>query len=238
MSRLSQGSVSWVQMELYHIGELSKAETSRVAAYLESAPSPDVMDVTIRNDKRPMPPLCIDEIWNIGPSWTQRLSGPVWGFAAAACVALVIAVLVTDSKRRDILSDDTPVRIKGGETALSVIRNRNDLLTANPKTYRDGDRLKLNLTTAATEPFWAEIVVQQGSELFFPYDDLVEIKGGNRVSLPGAIGLTGTGRVTICILALDPMPSRTAIRRDGIPADTENIACVELEDRAEKELSK
>ena len=234
MNRPYKGYVSWVQMELYHLGELPQKEAAHVAAYLNTTSSPDFMDVYIRNDKRPMPPLQIDALLNSAPSFWSILKKPTMALAAAA-VALLFVLFLPDAKQTERSRRPATIRIKGGDLALSITRNREGLITEQPKTYKDGDLFKVRLTSSAIEPLFAELFVYQGDEIFFPYDDVIEIRSGNRISLPKAIELTGENAVQICVFISDSMPSRRTLRNMKLSSDIDHVACVSLNEHKTKE---
>lgn len=233
MSRPHYGGISWVQMELYHLGELPEKEATHVERYLKTASTPDFMDVYIRNDTRPMPPLRFNKKKSKELSGLFRFGKPAFALTAAVCALFLLLVLYTQYQPDKRYESGSEIRVKGGKMALSVIGSRDNFLKEHPSGYKDGDLLKLSLTSSVQDVVMTEVIVQQGSEIYFPYGDLVEIRAGNRIPLPGAIRLTGTGTVNICVLIADPMPSRRMIRTQGLSKDLGQLACVRLNNHEE-----
>lgn len=144
--------------------------------------------------------------WNRG--WL--VSG---GGLAAALAALLLFVLV----RRDAPPDDNNrfaslLHVKGaGDVSVTLVRERDGVITFDPSDVADGDRWKIQLTCAQGGAVWADIAVLQNGLTSHPLSPQ-RLACGNEVVLPGAFRITGGG-AELCVALDDRPPPRTRWRR-------------------------
>ena len=201
--------VSWLKMERYALGEVGPAELAEIDVHLHGCEACQARLDEIRGDLEPMPELPV-----VLPE--RRSRGGVLALAAAA-------VLVAVAMPRSGELPGATVAYKGGELALEVVRERDGALSRGATTYRDGDRLAVELSCPPGEADWA-LVVWQGDERVEPFDSSAPLVCGNGVAL-GAIEVSGPGEITICAV-LDPVG---ALSEPGaLPAAA---ACTVLEEQ-------
>ncbi|MCU0663435.1 MAG: zf-HC2 domain-containing protein [Myxococcota bacterium] len=221
------GAVSWLTLEQYQLGELSTVERATVAGHLDACPTCLARYNAILEDDRPLRPLPrVEVVARSGWSWTPAKT---WSLATAlsACVlAIALGVVLRTGGKGEF--QGASVGIKGGDLALTVIREREGQVVENPQRYESGDRLRLELTCAWTGRHEWDVVVFQDGKRFFPYDSPQPIVCGNRVPLPGAFRLTGMAPTTICAVLGTGLAARSQI---GVVADRlpEPKVCVALD---------
>lgn len=198
-------SVSWLLLERYQLGEVSAAERVQVEAHLTDCPGCQADLDALTLDDRPLPAL--PGVTRGRPRWT-------WAFAGlAACGLVLTLVAVLWAPWRSATEGDIPparIQVKGGELALTLIRDRVGVTDENPTRYEDGDRFRIELTCPPGAQPW-DVVVFQAGRAHFPYAAAGPIACGNRVGLPGAFSLSGPGPVTVCAMVGDAMPRRADV---------------------------
>lgn len=195
--------VSWLLLERYQLGEVSAAERARVAAHVDACPACRADLDGLASDDRPLPPL--PEVAPARTRWPLA-----WAGLAAAAAAIILLVALWAPWRPVGGAGIPPARIqvKGGELALTLIRERDGATSENPSRYLDGDRFRIELTCPPGELHW-DVVVFQADQAHFPYSPRGPTACGNRVGLPGAFRLTGSGPVTVCALVGAEPPARS-----------------------------
>ncbi|MBN2716021.1 MAG: hypothetical protein JXX14_09200, partial [Deltaproteobacteria bacterium] len=119
---------------------------------------------------------------------------------------------------------------KGGELAISAVREREGIINHSPETFKAGDRFRLyvSLPTDSDQPVETEVVVFQGREIHFPYAARPKMYGGNMRPLPDAFQFTGAQSTQVCIAAGDNLPSRQRILQLGKQALPISTVCIRL----------
>lgn len=141
-------------------------------------------------------------------SWTLGGAG-----LAAALAALLLFVLV----RRDAPPDGDNrfaalLHVKGaGDVSVTLVRERDGVITFDPSDVADGDRWKIQLTCAQGGAVWADVAVLQNGLTSHPLSPQ-RLACGNEVVLPGAFRITGGG-AELCVALDDRPPPRTRWRR-------------------------
>ncbi len=218
--------LSWLLLERYQLGEVSAAERARVEDHLGGCAGCRAdLDALVADD-RPLPPL--PEATPARTRWSLAVAG-----LAATAAAVVLAIALWAPWRQGGGAGVPPARIqvKGGELALTLIREREGVTTENPSRYLDGDRFRIELTCPPGERAW-DVVVFQADQAFFPYAAAGPLACGNRVGLPGAFRLTGSGPVTVCALVGEDLPVRSDLAAMRIEALADRSVCVQLDEFA------
>jgi hypothetical protein len=219
-------SLSWLTLERLAAGELSASERESLERALAADPESARIVERIRADERPLPSLPTRAPGQPAgrrasrASWRERWAGILhsWRLPAMAGALLAAAVLLVWLARPDathsIIADMPGPRLhigdgttKGGDVAISLVRERAGAITHEPDSYQDGDRFKVLLTCPLGIPLFGDIVVYQedgqlagqetgqagqaGQEASFPFARRGEpLACGNRVALPGAFALS------------------------------------------------
>ena len=220
--------VSWMKLEQYHLGELSPAERQEISLHLDNCPACAACAKSITDDHRALPPLPAPEA---APS---LITLPRIVFATvAAAAAMVVALLLPPSVFDGENEKTGHVAYRGGETALTIARERNGRVVENPEVYLSGDRFRLFATVAGKgEQVW-DVVVFQGDEVFFPLTPVDAIGPGNNIPLAGAFRVDGEAAIEICLMVGERVPSRDVLRREGRKALLENAVCRTIESAKE-----
>ncbi len=218
--------VSWLRLELYHLGELPDAESELSGAHLESCGACAASLHRLERDQRklaPLPDRAEAPRRNPWLGWTLRLA-PV----AAAAVFLVSTVW----KGPETPERPGVVTIKGGDVSISLVRERDGRIEVDPVAfsagakrgiYRSGDRFQVAVTCPGPDAMSADVVVYQSGEAHFPYEAAQRVRCGNRVPLRGAFRITGTDAVEICV-AVSEQSDRDALARHDLPATSDCAA--------------
>jgi hypothetical protein len=218
--------VSWLTLERYHLCELDPDEARKVAAHLETCPVCAACAESIAADHRVMPPLPEVTVPEKRPLLTWWRLVP----ALAAAMAALIIVLVRPFFTEDH-PDKAPDRIayRGGELAMTLVRERDGAIVENSDQYLSGDRFRLFATVPGNTATPWDVAVFQDGEVFFPLTPEREIGPGNNLPLPGAFRLTGTVPTEICLFIGSSLPGRNKIEREGKRALPETAVCRTLE---------
>jgi hypothetical protein len=126
----------------------------------------------------------------------RRRAGAALGGAALAAAAALLLILWPERDGTRQL-----VGVKGGDTVLSLVRERGGVVSHDPVSYRDRDRFKLLVTCDAPGEVEASAMIFQGAEVLTPLGPAL-VRCGNRVPLPGAFRLSGRQPAVVCV-ALD-----------------------------------
>jgi hypothetical protein len=153
-----------------------------------------------------------------------RRAVPITGALAAA--AAILLVLGKNPSGPDTTggSGEGP-RVKGGAGAPSfaLVRDDEALIEEAGGSFHDGDRFKVLVTCPPDTHTRFDVVVWDAEGASFPLAAAGDVACGNRVALPGAFRVTGSSRMTVCLLASDAGAiDRERVRRNGlaaIPAD-------------------
>ena len=217
--------VSWLLLERYQIGEVSAAERRQVEAHLETCTGCQADLDKLVSDDRPLPALPQPE--PARPRWSWTLAGVS---AAAAAIALVVGLWAPWRPPAPSAIPPARIQIKGGELALTLIREREGVITQNPTRFAAGDRFRIELTCPPGRTNW-DVVVFQADQAYFPYAAAGPVTCGNRVGLPGAFSLTGSGPVTVCATVGDVLPPRVDVVGMTFEALAERSVCQSLRAR-------
>ncbi len=213
--------VSWLTLEQYRLRELPPEAARTVAAHLEICPACAACVQAITADERPMLPL---------PEVVAREGRPLWSrprlvtaLAAAAAVIAVLLVRPFVGERPDVPPDR--VAYRGGELAITLVRERGGAVVENPTRYVSGDRFKVLATVPGRAAAPWDLVVFQDREAFFPLSPGGEVAPGSDRPLPGAFRITGASQTEICLYIGRPLPGRDRIRKIGRGALPEAAVC-------------
>ena len=218
--------VSWLQMEQYHLGELSEALTSKVRGHLDTCANCATSMDSIVNDSmvlKPLPEIEHQGIFDRFAFTPLRLAT-----AGGALAALIFALLLLWPAAK-VTTDYPPARIgyKGGDLAISVVRDRDGAITHEPEGFLDGDRFSIQITCPPGNRA-LDVAVFQGDAVYFPYDNQDSVLCANTVSIPGAFSLNGPESVFVCVI-VDEIPQRARLASRGLEALPPSSVCIELD---------
>jgi len=219
--------VSWLRLERYHLGELPEQERVELTAHLKGCEACRASLEAIEGDDRALPPLPTTES---APreSWLGNLFGPRWAPVLAAAAAVLLAVVLAPELERGDLPPSR-ITLKGGDLAISLVRERDGVVVEDPEAYRPGDRLQVRLTCPEKrEPTRWDVVVFQAGETLFPLADPQPLRCGNKVMLPGAFRLTGGAPAAVCLIVGEELPARAELGGSGLAGLPRNAVCALL----------
>lgn len=229
-SRVKNGchgqSVSWLKLERYHIGELRAEDQREIASHLSECPLCNQKYQQIITDDRPLRQLEIKTVSETSSSFRFAL---MWGLGVTATVAALLFVVVRTNPDAPPTFPGSKISYKGGDTVVTLAREREGRVIYDPQTYRNDDRFRLFLTSPEVGLLPVEVVVFQGCDVYFPYPDRLEIPSGNRVPIAGALRLTGNEKTRVCILLGPDLPSRDLIKSMVRKTVSRNTVCYQLD---------
>lgn len=219
--------LSWLTLERYHLGELPEPQSRRIQEHIGSCDACRgcLEQIQTDHDHLVLPPLP-EPVPEKG-AWSGWLPRFGWAAAAAALATVIIVVLlriyVGGPPRQDgALPAPSRVGFKGGELAISLVRERKGAILHDPTTFAPGDRFKALITCAPDQRLLWDLVVLQGEERSFPLKPAGPLLCGNRQPLPGAFTITGKLPAVVCLVASERQPDRG----QGLPS--KGVVCVSL----------
>jgi hypothetical protein len=219
--------LSWLTLERYHLGELPGVERQRVEGHLEGcAPCRSCLDQILADGVLELAPLPVAARPPAPPPrWRPR-----WALVGAGLAAVAALVLVTVLPPSPTAPPPARIGFKGGELSLSLVRQRGTAILHEPTSFAAGDRFKVLVTCSPGSSPSADVVVLQGAQVSFPLARVKEVSCGNREPLPGAFSITGQEQAMVCLVAGEPIPSRTRLAAGGLAAlPAGRSVCVSLE---------
>lgn len=157
------------------------------------------------------------------------MGGPqIWTVSTATLLGVALGLVLLTPKHNDLRYPPPSIAIKGGDLALTVVREREGRIVENPILFAQGDRFSLRITCPPQGSVQWEAVVFQNDRVYFPLEAGKILNCGNHRPLRGAFRLTGNAPTQICVSIGDKLPSRKAIVRNGIDALPQNTVCTEL----------
>ncbi len=203
--------VSWLKLERFALDELAPAEREAVTQHIERCPACRACLETIRSAPQPvLRPLP-------RPERSRRSFWLLPSVAAVAAAVMLFVLWPAPLSQREF--PGRHLAVKGGELALSLVRERERGTLQDPGVFAPGDRLKALVTCPPPANPQVELAVFQGSEVFFPLPRQ-SIACGNLVALPGAFQLSGGTEAWVCIVVGDPPPQEEIGRAPVLPART------------------
>jgi hypothetical protein len=225
--------VSWLRLERYQLDEIAGAERARIEEHLAACAACRVCLARIGSDERePLSSLSTPRPIPLRrraekPSGRRRLwlTGDVPWIAAAV---FVVAVAI-GSWRQWFAVDERTARVergtvKGGEVALTLVRDDGETIAGERGVYRDGDRMKALVTCPPGARVVFDLVVLDTDGASFPLEPARAFPCGNRVPLPGAFRLTGGAEKRVCIGWSESKAVDRAALAHALPSD--HVVCV------------
>jgi hypothetical protein len=193
MSACIDTPVSWLRLEQLALSELDPGAARDVEAHLEACPACRLARGTlVGSTVQPLPfrAKAVPRRRRL----TGRASLPWLSVALAAACLLLLA-------RREAPTVPGPrIALKGGgELIVGVVRSRGGNIDSDPLSFRTGDLLKVTVTCSIPGQVTMEVFVVQGAETARPLGDTVTVSCGNQTILPGAMEVSGTDAITICV---------------------------------------
>jgi hypothetical protein len=203
-------AISWLSLERYCLGEVSASERAEIEAHLDGCAICRQCSDRIRADQASARLGSLPLPRTVKPRWWQRLSGSL-GYRALglAATAAVLALLVVRAPR------PVPRRapsVKGADKSWIILRERDGAIEEDAERFVRGDRFKIELTCAAGQSLWWDVMVRQAGEVSFPLERAA-VSCGNREPLPGAFRLDSDAPATVCLVAGPEVPSRDELMR-------------------------
>jgi len=224
--------LSWLVLERYQLGELAPDRRREVVAHLAGCPCCRRCLAEITGDQRVLPPLPL-----VVPSrrrWGAHFRPRMLVAAAATIAALALLALLYPFSSLPPRAGIPPSRLasfKGGELALSLVRDRHGGIRHHPRRFKAGDRFKALVTCPPGEKLSGQLVIFQGDAVYFPLHLAAPLGCGNRRPLSGAFQLNGDQPATVCLVvserAAELEPAR--LRRASPPALPAQLTAVCLQ---------
>jgi hypothetical protein len=199
--------VSWPQLELYALGEVSSAQAQRIARHLAACPA--CRECLARIDAGGVQPAAAAPLSGAavptrrpqrhGPSRLPLYASATLGalaLAAAAVIVLRSAQEPTPAGRADV--------VKGGRWDLELVRVAADGKWLEPQKFAEGDRFKLLLSCSPPDGIELRVLVFQGDDVLEPLPPERLEHCGNRRNLRGALQFDGDRPVHVCVVSASP----------------------------------
>ncbi|MBN2715834.1 MAG: zf-HC2 domain-containing protein [Deltaproteobacteria bacterium] len=221
--------LSWLVMEQYHLGELPQSERERVRRHLQSCPGCAKCMDSIENSSirlKPLPEIPTGFWATLTGKWKWQLSVAAMAAASVLLILLVWPFSQPQSTTAVPQASLPPALMayKGGDLAIGLTRYRNGAVDDNPSRFVDHDAFGVRVTCPPIgEASW-DVVVFQGADVYFPYDNQKPLNCGNRIALDGVFEITGQTPTTVCI-TVDAPVNRKSVTRNGISALPNSTVC-------------
>ena len=210
--------LSWLRLERHALGELPEPERAAVDVHLRDCAACRACADRLR-EPRSLPVLAMDSIARARAARRQRrrsafAATALSTVAAAAALVVVLEGTPTHGPRPGAFPP-ARVQVKGGELAITLVRDRAGVTTRHASTFAAGDRFKVLVTCPPPGAPWIEVMVRQENESSFPLGPAREVICANEVALDGAFALTGPAPAVVCVklggdsacARLDPTPA-------------------------------
>lgn len=199
--------VSWLRLERYHLGELPPEEAEAVERAIRTDPQTrecfERIQPLIGLNPRPELPFRAEVPAPESPLAARRrlrdaLESPWPTLVLAAAAALLLYVTIRPTTQPDG-APAARFRVKGGDVAIELVRERHGVVMRDPVSFADGDRFKVMLTCPPSMTDTFEVLVIQGKDVSRPLAPLGAVACGNGVPLQGAFSLTGPLPSSVCV---------------------------------------
>jgi hypothetical protein len=211
--------VSFLRLERYLQGDVDARERERVVEHLRYCEVCRVCFEELQHDVVELLPI---------PESVRKLPQrrPVHGLAraiqlwpqltAALAIAAVVALWARPHPERPVDLPAGRVAIKGGELALSLVREHAGTLFVDSEHFVEGDRMQVRVSCPPGQALRWDLVVFQGGTAYFPLTPSAPLQCGNGATLPGAFTLDGTAPADVCVVvAPDGTLDRARLREPG-----------------------
>ncbi|MBS2025788.1 MAG: zf-HC2 domain-containing protein [Deltaproteobacteria bacterium] len=210
--------ISWLQLEQRQLGELAEPQRRAVDQHLaECATCRACAERIARDAQRTLPPLPALPA-PLAPAraappaplrTNRRLQRLLWLTPALAASLLILLLPRAQPVAPPFAA--ARVSIKGGELALSLVREGHGEVTEATRVYASGDRLRVLVTCPPAQEQVTALVLQ-GASVEVPLSRVLSC--GNAVVL-GAFTLTGDAPATVCVAlgAVDARSTPAALAR-------------------------
>jgi hypothetical protein len=195
-------------LERYLQGDVDAHEQSRVTAHLHECATCRACFESLRDDASLLPPL---------PHASQRVVPPTaalrparrerpWARLVAISALAAAALLTVRAPSDEPTARGAAQRSKGALLALELVREHAGSIAFDTSHFAPGDRFEVRLTCPPGQAVYAELVVFQASEVFFPSPPLGPLICANGLTLPAAFTLDGTAPVEVCVVTNERGP--------------------------------
>jgi hypothetical protein len=220
--------LSWLVLERHALAELEGSAARAADAHLAECAACSHALQTIKGDTRALPALPALPASPATPTASSDVAPTIplgrraartglrrWAIGAGVFLAAAAALLLVILRPRTTEPELTGarVRVKGaGVVVMTLVRERDGIVTFDPTDVRDSDRWKIQLTCAPGGAAFVEVVVEQPGATPAVALPSQRFACGNNIVIPGAFHITG-GAATICakLLPSDAPSSPTPV---------------------------
>jgi len=157
------------------------------------------------------------------------LSRRAWPQLTAAAVAVLLVLWARTPELDAPHLPPARVRVKGGESAVELVRLHAGTIAADATRFSAGDRFQVRVSCPLGAAVYWDLLVLQGGEVFFPLTPSAPFHCANGVSLPGAFELDGHQPANVCVLVQSDAPAdRAQLALTAARALPGTAACVGL----------
>jgi hypothetical protein len=216
---------SWLVLEQYHLNELPADRQQSVSLHLADCSVCKEHMEYIENYSFPLKPLPAVPDGSLYSRIKDLVAfkTAAWAFAGMTLLMGFVFVYFADNSTAVY---SRHMQYKGGDFAMTLVRNRGGAISENPEKYLDGDLFSIQVTCPEAGRVSVDVVVFQGDEIFFPLKS-GRITCGNRISLPSGFKLSGQRETTVCVV-VGKLPPHYAIISNGMAALPESTVCSTL----------
>lgn len=202
--------ISWMRLERFVLGEASEAEARSIEEHLmrcavcracaDEARAPVALpDWSTIAPASMAPAVSTPVVLPLRPRpWPRRLAIATTSLAIAAAAMLVLR------PRESVVREPGVVRVRGGDVAMLVVREREGATTEDPSDFRTSDRFRIALSCPPGLEGPIRIVVEQGGERALASSTGERFRCGNRAFLEGAFRITDATDARICAIVAEP----------------------------------
>jgi hypothetical protein len=202
--------ISFLRLERYLQGDVDAHEQGRVAAHLRECTTCRACFESLRDEAFQLPPLPLPQASPRVRPLTSALRpahhGRPWARVLALSALAAAGLLAVRAPSDESATRSALHRSKGGELALELVREHAGSIAFDATHFAPGDRFEARLTCPPGQSVYAELVVFQASEVFFPSPPIGPLACANAVVLPAAFTLDGTAPVEVCVVTNESGP--------------------------------
>ena len=193
--------LSWLTLERYHLRELPIEESLQVREHLDDCSCCRIcLEQIKKDDLVPLPLLAFEASPQKPWPWWLRFGSVTTGVGFATATAVLLFFFAGNPTSKNLAFPPPRITLKGGDMAISLVRERKGSILHNPTTFLPKDRFKVLVTCPPPMILPWKLVVIQNKQISFPLSPSGPILCSNRVALPSAFRIVGSSPAVICLV--------------------------------------